>query len=94
MTVEKVQPGEKGGERLRRDKSVKRYLLAKRPEVERQQIIDYRSQTRVAVHHARKDGADRRVQAVVLSEYRWAVQTLRRIAPEVLESLGYRPLGY
>jgi hypothetical protein len=87
--VEQVQSGEKGAERYRSDKRVKRFLLAKRPEVDSERLINYRTECCVACHAAAGADAAADIQAFLLGEYQWAVRELAIHKPAVLKSLGY-----
>lgn len=89
ITVEAVQAGEKGRERYRSDKRVKKYLLAKRPPSGNDRIISYRTEACVGHWHATKDGADQDVLDFIRAEYYWAVEELLKFMPEVLVSLRY-----
>ena len=86
---EAVQQGEKGMQRYRLDKRVKRYLLAKRPPARDDRLINYRTEACVGHNDAVKDGADPDLIAFLRAEYYWAVERLMEYDPRVLVSLGY-----
>lgn len=89
MKVETVQPGEKGPQRYRTDKRVKRYLLAKRPDPSKlEQLINYRTEACVACNRAEEDRAAQDVREFLLEEYDWAVSELAMRSPDVLISLA------
>ena len=89
LGIEQVQPGEKGDQRYRKDKRVRRWLLAKRPpEDATQQIISYRTETCLACNRAEAKGADEDVLDFLIGEYEWALARLRALAPHVLVSLS------
>lgn len=86
---EAVQPGEKCMERYRKDKRVKRYLLAKRPEFG-DRLFNYRTEACVGHYEAVKDGAEPELIAFLRAEHDWAVEQLMSYAPNALVSLGYK----
>ena len=91
--TERVRPGEKGVQRLRRDKRVRRYLQSKRPapdDLER--VTTYRTEACLGANMACEDGADADVLAELVGEYRWALSTLRAAGRPVPEDFddGYR----
>jgi hypothetical protein len=86
--VECVQPGEKGSQRWRQDKRVKRYLCAKRPDpADVQRLISYRTEACVAANTCAD--ADTDVRELIISEYEWALRELALRDPATLRSLGY-----
>lgn len=89
ISIEAVQTGEKGPERYRKDKRVKKYLLAKRPPAGDDRLLNYRTEARVGHWEANQDGADLDVISFLRAEHDWAVSELMRFMPEALVSLGY-----
>lgn len=89
INVEAVQAGEKGQERYRKDKRVKKYLLAKRPPAGNERILNYRTEARVGHWDASEDGADQDVIDFLRAEHDWAVDELMKFMPEALADLGY-----
>lgn len=89
ITVEAVQTGEKGQERYRKDKRVKKYLLAKRPPPGNERLLNYRTEACVGHWEAREGGADQDVLDFIRAEHDWAVAELMKFMPDALLSLGY-----
>lgn len=81
--VETVQEGEKGQQRYRTDKALKKYLLAKRPrETETERIISYRTETVLGVRKAMEEGAPHDIVDQLRAEYEWALAQLEEQRPE------------
>lgn len=88
--IETIQSGDKAIGRYRSDKRVKRFLLTKRPQShEVQQLINYRTECRVACHLAAEREAPSDIRMFLRGEYDWTVRELAVRAPRVLKSLGY-----
>src|SRR5207245_7241543 len=88
--VETIQSGDKATGRYRSGKRVKRLLLSKRPPSEAvEQLINYRTEPRVACHLAAERAAPADIQTFPRGEYHWTVRELAVRAPGVLKSLGY-----
>lgn len=89
FAAEAVQQGEKGRDRYRIDKRVKKYLMAKRPRPGDDRLLNYRTECCVGNWEARKDGADQDLLDFIRAEHDWAVEELMKFLPEALASLGY-----
>jgi hypothetical protein len=89
IAAEAVQQGEKGRDRYRTDKRVKKYLLAKRPRPGDDRLLNYRTECCVGHWEARRDGAEQDILDFIGAEHDWAVEELMKFIPEALLSLGY-----
>lgn len=88
IVTESVQEGEKGIQRQRKDKRVKKYLEQKRPK-EKERLYDYRTCACLGYNMALKDGADRDLLDFLHREHQWAVDGLTNYDPAALVQLGY-----
>ena len=89
FSSEAVQQGERGRDRYRTDKRVKKYLLAKRPRPGDDRLLNYRTECCVGYREAERDGADRDLLIFIRAEHDWAVEELMKFLPDALVSLGY-----
>lgn len=89
IRTESVEEGQKGQQRYRTDKRVKKYLLAKRPKPGDERLLNYRTESCVGYNIAMKEGADRDVLDFIRAEHDWAVAELMKFMPDALVSLGY-----
>jgi hypothetical protein len=87
LTNEHVQPGDKSTDRLRTDPRVKRFMWCKRPHAEAlEQIVNYRTETCLALNQE-GERMPQDVYALILGEYRWAVDRLEVLDPYTMRSL-------
>ena len=91
-TIERVQEGEKGVQRQRKDKALKKYLLAKRPPVSKpDQVISYRTEATVGYNKAVTDGAPQEILDALRREADWAENFLLEHRPSVRASfMGFK----
>ena len=94
IKTETVADGEKGADRYRTDKRIKRWLLAKRPSFARkdrnraandfvQQVVNYRTEACLAVNLATEAGADADVLDFLRAEHAWALAYLEEHTPAI-----------
>ena len=89
IVTEIVQFGEKGIQRQRQDKRVKKYLAQKRPK-EKERLYDYRTCACLGYNMALKDDAPKDLLDFLHQEHQWAVDRLTEYDPAALVQLGYK----